>query len=59
MCLPEEPAERKEEAMNENEIIVAEDREESEPCEAGTVGCCVDHHAMMRQGLQDDRCETW
>lgn len=29
-------------------------REEDEPCQRGTVGCCVDH-----KGERDDTCETW
>lgn len=27
-------------------------RQEHEPCQRGTVGCCVDHHG-------DEPCETW
>lgn len=32
---------------------VAEDRDESEPCQAGTVGCCINHDGY------DGSCETW
>lgn len=46
--------------------IVAEGREETEPCERGTVGCCIDHTAEMkdREGFRDparrdSSCETW
>lgn len=31
---------------------VAEDRDEQDPCQRGTVGCCVDH-------TTDTDCETW
>lgn len=31
---------------------VAEDRAETDPCQRGTVGCCVDHDG-------DEECETW
>lgn len=37
------------------DLQVAEDREETEPCQKGTSGCCVDHGAT--QGETD--CETW
>lgn len=31
------------------------DREESEPCQAGTIGCCIDH-AESAPGTD---CEAW
>lgn len=34
--------------------VIATNREESEPCEAGTPGCCIDH-----QRDAHDSCETW
>jgi hypothetical protein len=34
-------------------LVVAVSRSESEPCEAGTVGCCVAHAAT------DHGCEGW
>lgn len=40
---------------NELPFTVATDREESEPCECGTPGCCVSH----RQSPNYDHCETW
>lgn len=30
------------------------DREERDPCQAGTVGCCVDHTPD-----DDEGCEAW
>lgn len=30
------------------------DRAETDPCQAGTVGCCVDHPLLL-----DHPCETW
>lgn len=36
-------------------IIVAEDREENEPCQKGTVRCCVDH----RSDVPETNCECW
>lgn len=36
------------------EFVVA-DRAEDEPCERGTVGCCVDHGATP----DHDACEAW
>ena len=32
--------------------IVAVDRDPEDPCQAGTVGCCIDHR-------NDEGCETW
>lgn len=34
--------------------IVARDRAETDPCEAGTPGCCVDHGRDHGDG-----CDTW
>lgn len=34
-------------------LVVDESRSESAPCQAGTVGCCVDHDAT------DHGCEGW
>ena len=34
-------------------LVVATDREEHEPCEAGTIGCAVAHAEC------DHDCETW
>lgn len=43
--------------------IVAHDREEHEPCQASTPGCCIDHEAEHRAAGWDRRvdstCETW
>jgi len=36
------------------ERVIAHDREESEPCERGTVGCAIDHTRDA-----DDSCEVW
>jgi hypothetical protein len=33
--------------------VVALDRDESESCQAGTPGCCIDH------GQDEGTCETW
>lgn len=33
---------------------IATDRDESEPCQKGTTGCCIDHPAGEETG-----CETW
>jgi hypothetical protein len=33
---------------------IAWDREETEPCEAGTPGCCIDHMQDKGEG-----CDTW
>lgn len=33
--------------------FVARSRRESDPCEVGTVGCCIDHSE------DDGGCETW
>jgi hypothetical protein len=42
------------------ERIVATDREETEPCQRGTVGCCVDHDRERRTTPRDDEgCECW
>jgi hypothetical protein len=48
-------------------IPVAADRDESESCQKGTPGCCVDHSQQIakdpatgeRFGWTYDRCETW
>jgi hypothetical protein len=34
---------------------IAWEREETEPCQAGTAGCCVDH----QPGDPETGCETW
>ena len=39
--------------LDRRAIIVADDRPEHEPCEAGTPGCCVLHSRC------DHGCETW
>lgn len=36
-----------------NEITVAWDRVETDACQCGTIGCCVDHTACEHD------CETW
>jgi hypothetical protein len=33
--------------------VVAWSRAETDPCQAGTVGCCIDHE------LDQGDCETW
>jgi len=35
------------------DAAVARDRAEDEPCEVGTVGCCINHSRF------DSGCETW
>lgn len=35
-------------------VRIATDRDEGEPCQRGTVGCCVDHDMPF-----EHRCETW
>lgn len=35
-------------------FVVAKNRQEHEPCQAGTVGCCVDHDKTV-----PEKCETW
>jgi hypothetical protein len=40
------------EALDEAEI--AWDRKESDPCQAGTTGCCIDH-----DGFRSAPCEAW
>jgi hypothetical protein len=35
--------------------VVAEGRQAEEPCEAGTVGCCMNHTASPA----GTACETW
>lgn len=41
------------------ERIVA-DRAETEPCQRGTDGCCIDHTAEFdRDRSADSECETW
>lgn len=40
-------------------IIVAQDREETEPCERGTVGCCVDHTLSLRYRGDHGDCDCW
>ena len=41
---------------------IAEQRSESDPCERGTDGCCIDH-TTEREGQtnprQDQGCDTW
>ena len=37
-----------------NVYVTAEDRDETEPCQKGTPGCCVDHVV----GTESD-CEAW
>lgn len=41
-------------ATNDNGRVIAWDREETEPCEAGTPGCAIDHTKD-----EGDGCETW
>lgn len=31
---------------------IAEDRDETDPCQRGTTGCCIDHRG-------NETCETW
>lgn len=35
------------------------DRSENEPCEKGTVGCCVNHPETIKHFNHDNKCETW
>jgi len=42
-----------------NERIIATDRDETDACEAGTPGCCIDHTAERDAGTDRDSCETW
>jgi hypothetical protein len=37
-----------------DEVTIAFDRQEYEPCQAGTIGCCVDHDPH-----KDAPCEAW
>ena len=39
--------------------LIARAREESEPCEAGTPGCCIDHMTEQEVAYEGDGCETW
>lgn len=39
--------------IEQTPFLVADDRPEHEPCQAGTVGCCVDHSGP------EHGCETW
>jgi hypothetical protein len=39
-------------------FVLATDRAEDEPCERGTVGCCVNHTATHAHPMHDN-CETW
>lgn len=49
--------------MNKNMTpsrIYAEDRDESEACQASTPGCSIDHTAEILSGPStDSSCETW
>jgi hypothetical protein len=36
-----------------DEVAIAYDREESDSCQAGTIGCCIDHDGVKHS------CETW
>jgi hypothetical protein len=40
--------------MYENIRVIAQGREETEACQKGTAGCCVDHDKDP-----DDSCECW
>lgn len=40
--------------------IIATDRAESDACQAGTPGCCIDHSAELRRSpVEQSDCETW
>lgn len=39
--------------------IYAEGREETEPCQASTPGCSIDHTAEAAAGLPEAGCESW
>lgn len=39
--------------------ITAQDRDETDHCEAGTPGCSVDHGAERDAGMTIDSCDTW
>lgn len=40
--------------------VLAADRDESDTCERGTPGCCVDHTASRAASpRQEGGCETW
>ena len=43
----------KQREIKTSELVVAEDREENEPCQRNTPGCCVDHSKT------DHGCECW
>ena len=53
--------------MNTKTIPVATDRDESDECQKGTPGCCVDHSQQVavdpstgeRFSWTYDSCETW
>jgi hypothetical protein len=37
-----------------DEAPIAYDRDESDPCQCGTIGCCIDH-----DGFRSAPCEAW
>jgi hypothetical protein len=40
--------------------IIAADRAETDECQAGTPGCCIDHSAELRRSaVEQSPCETW
>lgn len=61
---------RKERDMNQVTRIIDWDRDETDPCQKNTPGCCIDHDAESeRDGFNDavrygrrfveGSCETW
>jgi hypothetical protein len=44
-----------------NERIIAKDRDETDTCEAGTPGCCINHIAKLARpgAFPFTECETW
>jgi hypothetical protein len=47
------------ESVIEMRRCYAEDRRESESCQAGTSGCSIDHVAERAAGIRNSTCETW
>ena len=43
--------------LPDNALVVADDRAETDTCQKGTDGCCVDHSRST--GIWVARCETW
>lgn len=42
-------------------VVIAWDREETDPCEKGTVGCSVAHEEtrVKNPALKESECQTW